>query len=75
MKFTLLIISYLLFNTVYSQNERSIICYNVENLYDTIDDVTKNDSEFLPSAKNNWNSAKYFEKLGWNLQFFANKYG
>ncbi len=63
MKFTLLIISYLLFNTVYSQNERSIICYNVENLYDTIDDVTKNDSEFLPSAKNNWNSAKYFEKL------------
>ncbi len=63
MKFTLLIIFSLLISSVYCQNERSIICYNVENLYDTIDDPTKNDSEFLPTSNNNWNSIKYFEKL------------
>ena len=25
--------------------------YNVENFFDTIDDQTKNDNEFLPDAK------------------------
>lgn len=47
----------------FSQNERSIIFYNVENLFDTIDDPKKNDSEFLPASSNEWNSAKYVEKL------------
>lgn len=47
----------------FSQNQRSIVFYNVENLFDTIDDPKKNDSEFLPASNNQWNSAKYFEKL------------
>lgn len=37
--------------------------YNVENLFDTINDPAINDEEFLPGAKKQWNSAKYFEKL------------
>lgn len=37
--------------------------YNVENLFDTINDPNKDDEEFLPSAKKNWNSKRYQEKL------------
>ncbi len=38
--------------------------YNLENLFDTINDPDKNDEEFLPDGSNRWNSAKYNEKLG-----------
>jgi len=37
--------------------------YNVENLYDTIDDPITDDKEFLPDGIQNWNSAKYILKL------------
>ena len=37
--------------------------YNLENLYDTINDPDKNDEEFLPQGKNAWNSEKYITKL------------
>lgn len=37
--------------------------YNIENLYDTIDDPLTDDAEFLPSGLNTWNSAKYNLKL------------
>ena len=37
--------------------------YNLENLYDTIDDPHKNDEEFLPQGKNAWNTEKYITKL------------
>ncbi|MBI2258191.1 MAG: hypothetical protein HYU67_04750 [Flavobacteriia bacterium] len=40
-----------------------MIFYNVENLFDTIDDPKKNDNEFLPSYKKGWNSQKMFEKI------------
>ncbi len=40
-----------------------ILFYNVENLYDTVDDPLKNDAEFLPDAKVSWNSERYFRKL------------
>jgi predicted extracellular nuclease len=42
----------------------SMVFYNVENLFDTIDDPTKNDNEFLPSSKKKWNAKRYKEKLG-----------
>lgn len=61
------LISFLTFLLVignsFSQTDRSIIFYNVENLFDTIDDPKKDDSEFLPSAANKWNTEKYLEKL------------
>lgn len=40
-----------------------ILFYNVENLFDTIDDPKKEDQEFLPSAARNWNSYKFRQKI------------
>jgi predicted extracellular nuclease len=37
--------------------------YNVENLFDTIDDPATMDEDFLPNGKYQWNSERYFEKL------------
>ena len=38
--------------------------YNLENLYDTIDDPSKNDEEFLPGGANHYTGAVYKDKLG-----------
>lgn len=37
--------------------------YNLENLFDTIDDPKKNDAEFLPDGVKKWDSHKYMTKL------------
>ena len=37
--------------------------YNLENLFDTIDDPLKLDEEFLPQGANQWNTEKYLNKL------------
>ncbi len=37
--------------------------YNLENLFDTIDDPNKLDEEFLPNGTNQWNTEKYTTKL------------
>ena len=37
--------------------------YNVENLFDTLDDPLKQDDEFLPDSEKAWNSEKYHAKL------------
>ncbi len=37
--------------------------YNLENLFDTIDDPNIRDEEFLPNGKNRWNTEKYMHKL------------
>ncbi|MDR0941050.1 MAG: hypothetical protein LBM68_02360, partial [Bacteroidales bacterium] len=41
----------------------SILFYNVENLFDTIDDPVKNDVDFLPSSPKQWNTFTYYNKL------------
>lgn len=41
----------------------SIGFYNVENLFDTINDPNIRDDDFTPSGVNRWNSARYNEKL------------
>ncbi len=46
-----------------SQTKRSIAFYNVENLFDTVDDPSKDDQEFLPEAEREWNQERYTEKL------------
>lgn len=68
LKTTLATILLFFFNFAISQNvvpEKNILVvfYNVENLFDTIDDPHKNDNEFLPSSKKVWNSEKYSVKL------------
>jgi predicted extracellular nuclease len=37
--------------------------YNVENLFDTIDDPKTEDEWFLPTSETEWNSEKYIKKL------------
>lgn len=37
--------------------------YNLENLFDTINDPNIDDEEFLPNGKNMWNTHKYLKKL------------
>lgn len=37
--------------------------YNVENLFDTVDDSLKNDNEFLPESSKKWTQYRYKQKL------------
>lgn len=37
--------------------------YNVENLFDTVHDEGKNDSQYLPDGQNQWTPDKYAKKL------------
>jgi hypothetical protein len=47
----------------------SIGFYNVENLFDTINNMElESNDEFTPSGKNNWTAARYHEKLS-NIAF------
>jgi len=48
-----------------------VIFYNVENLFDTIDDPAINDAEYLPSSKIEWNTKKYKTKLNHTAKVFA----
>jgi predicted extracellular nuclease len=48
---------------VFAQKEAMVAFWNVENLYDTINDPAVNDEEFLPGAKNAWTSQRYNTKL------------
>lgn len=53
--------------SIYAQNDKFEVAiigfYNVENLFDTINDPLKNDEEFLPEGANKWTSERYLEKL------------
>jgi endonuclease/exonuclease/phosphatase family metal-dependent hydrolase len=49
-----------------------IAFYNVENLFDTEDDSTINDEEFLPEGPNRWTEYRYYEKLDHISKVFLN---
>lgn len=57
----------LLFSQGFTQRKTAssfkIAFYNVENLFDTIDNPQKNDNDFLPTAKVAWTSQRYHQKL------------
>jgi len=36
--------------------------YNVENLFDTLDDSLKNDNEFLPNSIKKWTNSRWYKK-------------
>lgn len=40
-----------------------VMFYNLENLFDTIDDPRTNDNEFLPTSKKHWTKWRYNRKL------------
>jgi hypothetical protein len=41
----------------------SVAFYNVENLFDTVDDPHKHDNNYLPTSSNPWNTERYNHKL------------
>lgn len=43
--------------------QRPILFYNVENLFDTINDPNTNDDEFTPNGSKEWSSERYLDKL------------
>lgn len=45
------------------QNTLRVMFYNVENLFDTINDPLTADEEFLPDGKNGWNNRRFQTKL------------
>lgn len=44
-------------DTIYVAN------WNVENLFDTIDDPDKNDADFLPTSERNWDETRFDSKI------------
>lgn len=63
MKIILLFFAFFATAVTFSQKSATVLFYNVENLFDTINDPKTVDEEFLPSAELNWNSKKYYEKI------------
>lgn len=67
-----LFLAFIGFSTIAcSQTKRTIAFYNVENLFDTQDDRNKDDQEFLPTDKKEWNDDRYAEKLKHINEVFA----
>ena len=62
-RFLYILLIFILPYAAFSQNEFSVVFYNVENLFDTIDDPHKNDNQFLPTGSKNWDTPKYYHKL------------
>src|SRR5689334_19103207 len=67
-------IVFFLLNMKEEASNITISFYNVENLFDTIDDPHNNDNEFLPGSKKKWNSARYNQKIQ-NLSKVISKLG
>ena len=49
--------------TLSAQERISMVSYNVENLFDCIDDTLKNDNAFIPEATRRWTRTRYRNKL------------
>lgn len=69
-----------LINSVYIQAQEKqyevtcIAFYNLENLFDTIDQKGVNDAEFLPQGKNRWTGERYWQKIH-NMAHVISKIG
>lgn len=50
-------------NAYNPKNTMTVVFYNVENLFDTIDNPETEDDEFTPEGKKKWNTARYNKKL------------
>ena len=52
----------------------SVSFYNLENLFDTINDPNTNDEEYLPHGKNHWTSERYVKKVS-NMAYAISRIG
>ena len=48
---------------VFAQKPYKVVFYNLENLFDTINDPNKNDEEYLPEGARKWTTYRYNQKL------------
>lgn len=69
MKFLPVLVFFLSANFLFSQKNdekqykiAAIGFYNLENLFDTVDIITKIDEEFTPTGRRLWNTEKYVQK-------------
>lgn len=51
------------FFTLKSQVNFRVMSYNVENLFDTVDNPEKEDNEYLPDGNRHWTNGRYYHKL------------
>jgi hypothetical protein len=63
-----LVLMFLFWRVINSQEEPDsvpvrIMFYNVENLFDIVDDPKKEDNEFLPGGTMRWNQTRYNKKI------------
>ena len=69
MKKTLFLFILFSSSIIFSQNKgkeytiRTVAFYNLENLFDTINDPQTNDDEWTPKGTQHWTSQKYQQKL------------
>jgi len=49
----------------------TVVFYNTENLFDTIDDKKVNDGQYLPDSRIAWNTERYNDKLEKLAQVFS----
>ena len=47
----------------FAQKPHKVVFYNLENLFDTINDPNKNDEEYLPEGARKWTTYRYNQKL------------
>jgi predicted extracellular nuclease len=50
-------------NAQKNSTKYTVAFYNIENLFDTINDPKIDDEEFLPEGKYQWNTSRYVQKL------------
>ncbi len=60
----LLLVCVLLSAAAVGQQRFRVMEYNVENLFDTIPDESRDDREFLPAGSRGWTSGRYWAKIG-----------
>lgn len=65
MKSILFLLFILLNSAIYTfaQDNFRVVFYNLENLFDTIDNPEKEDDEFLPQSNRRWTQSRYQNKI------------
>jgi predicted extracellular nuclease len=60
---TIILLLILALSPLAAGQEFNVMFYNVENLFDTVDDTTRNDEEFLPGGDRRWTDGRYHKKI------------
>ena len=70
LSFPLLVIAQTSKESVSDENVFAMF-YNVENLFDTINNPDTSDDEFLPESEKKWNTLRYFNKINQLARVFS----